>query len=238
MDSRSNLGAFVIFDFRNRRQTTSVFRHECGHLIAAKGLGFSTSEIILTSDHGGSGIDLVTSVPTLDDVARFIEARIKVLYAGAIAEALDGKRIQAEATKKFLKTNAGLILKEHELSGFPGGLTQPMWDALGAEGFLRRTQGAGEQAIAKAVFGYCDGMGVYTFVGETAGSIATTPRGSRRFYWDTVFCPNDFGGKTYAEISEDPKMGIKEKMKVSQSFKALRAFLELRAKRGEAELFS
>jgi XTP/dITP diphosphohydrolase len=134
--------------------------------------------------------------------------------------------------------HAGLIIKEHEASGFPGGLTQPMWDALGGEGFLRRTGAAGEPAIAKAVFGYCDGMGVYTFVGETDGAIATEPRGSRRFYWDTVFCPNEFSGKTYAEVSEDPAGGIQEKMKISQSFKALRDFLELRAKKGEADLFS
>src|SRR5580704_851523 len=30
--------------------------------------------------------------------------------------------------------HAGLILKEHESKGFPGGLTQPMWDALDAGG--------------------------------------------------------------------------------------------------------
>ena len=132
----------------------------------------------------------------------------------------------------------GLILVEHQESGFPGGLTQPMWDALGGEGFLRRTQGAGERAIARAVFGYCDGMDVYTFVGETSGTIAGEPRGGRKFYWDTVFCPDEFGDKTYAEISENPKLGIKVKMTVSQSFQALRKFLELRARRGEAELFA
>lgn len=134
--------------------------------------------------------------------------------------------------------HAGLILKEHRKKGFPGGLTQPMWDALGAEGFLRRTQSAGEPAIARAVFGYCDGMSVSTFVGETEGLIATEPRGNRDFYWDTVFCPLEFKDKTYAEISGDPSLGVSAKMKVSQSFKALRAFLETRAKRGEAELFS
>ena len=134
--------------------------------------------------------------------------------------------------------HAGLILKEHQRTGFPGGLTQPTWDALGAEGFLRRTRSAGEHAIARAVFGYCDGMSVSTFVGETEGLIASEPRGSRHFYWDTIFCPLEFQNKTYAEISDDPSRGIREKMKVSQSFKALRTLLELRVRRGEAELFS
>lgn len=134
--------------------------------------------------------------------------------------------------------HAGLVLKANINSGFPGGLTQPMWDALGGEGFLERTGAAGKPAIARAVFGYCDGMGVYTFIGETEGSIATNPTGSRRFYWDTVFCPDGYGGKTYAQISEDPKLGVAEKMKVSQSYRALREFLQTRIKKGESELFS
>jgi XTP/dITP diphosphohydrolase len=134
--------------------------------------------------------------------------------------------------------HAGLILKEHEAAGFPGGLTQPMWDALGADGFLRRTRASGEPALARAVFGYCDGMDVYTFKGETEGTIATNARGSRYFYWDTVFCPDGFGGKTYAEISEEPTLGLPAKMKVSQSFKALKQFLESRAKKGDSGLFA
>jgi XTP/dITP diphosphohydrolase len=134
--------------------------------------------------------------------------------------------------------HAGIILKRHLDKGFPGGLTQPMWDSLGGENFLQRTGAAGEAAIARAVIGYCDGMKVTTFVGETEGVVADKPRGSRNFYWDTVFCPTEFGGRTYAEISGDPSRGVAEKMKVSQSFKAFRAFLEQRARVGQAELFS
>lgn len=33
--------------------------------------------------------------------------------------------------------HAGLVLEGHEGNSYPGGLTQPMWDALGAEAFLR-----------------------------------------------------------------------------------------------------
>jgi XTP/dITP diphosphohydrolase len=134
--------------------------------------------------------------------------------------------------------HAGIILKQHACAGFPGGLTQPMWDALGADEFLRRIGAAGEPALARAVFGYCDGMGVHTFVGETEGKISDEPRGDRKFYWDTVFCPAEVHGRTYAEVSGSHPTGIAEKMKVSQSFRALRKLLEFRAKRGEAELFS
>jgi XTP/dITP diphosphohydrolase len=168
--------------------------------------------------------DVATDEPLEIDLATMVKHKAVSAYRGLLMPCI--------------VEHAGLILVEHQESGFPGGLTQPMWDALGGEGFLRRTQGAGERAIARAVFGYCDGMDVYTFVGETSGTIAREPRGGRKFYWDTVFCPDEFGDKTYAEISENPKLGIKMKMTVSQSFKALRKFLELRARRGEAELFA
>lgn len=133
--------------------------------------------------------------------------------------------------------HAGLVLLEHENSGYPGGLTQPMMDALEATEFVRRMSAGGEVAIARAVIGYCDGMAVHVFTGETRGKIAQTPRGGREFYWDTVFCPDEFGGKTYAEITSDEAQGIPAKMKVSQSYRALRQFLEFRAKHGSNALF-
>src|SRR5947209_8581291 len=71
--------------------------------------------------------------------------------------------------------HAGLILERQ----FPGGLTQPMWDELGADGFLKRTGAKGEPAIARAVIGFCDGMKIETSVGETKGTIALAPRGNR-----------------------------------------------------------
>jgi len=134
--------------------------------------------------------------------------------------------------------HAGLIFSEHSASGYPGGLTQPMMDALGAEVFLRRTSAAGEKAIARAVIGYCDGMSVHIFVGDTEGVIASEPRGGREFYWDTIFSPNGLGGDTYAEISSDPSRGVPKKMTVSQSSRALRKYLEYRVKRGPNALFT
>jgi XTP/dITP diphosphohydrolase len=134
--------------------------------------------------------------------------------------------------------HAGLILQEHASSGYPGGLIQPMMDALEAEDFVRRISAAGERAVARAVIGYCDGMSVHIFTGETEGVIADRPRGSREFYWDTIFAPDGYGGATYAEITADLTRGIPEKMKVSQSWKALRAFLEFRVRKGSNTLFT
>lgn len=121
--------------------------------------------------------------------------------------------------------HAGLILEAHKETGFPGGLTQPMWDALPIEDFLKRTGFAGERAIARAVVGYCDGMRVKTFVGDTHGVIATGPRGSRSFYWDPVFCPDEGGGLTYAEMTDAGPEGLKNKLLISQSARALSKFV-------------
>jgi XTP/dITP diphosphohydrolase len=119
--------------------------------------------------------------------------------------------------------HAGLILETNSKAGFPGGLTQPMWDALGPEGFLSRLGCAGERATARAVVGYCDGAQTRTFVGETRGTIVTEPHGAREFYWDVVFSPDGGGGKTYAQIAAE-KGGLAQKLALSQSTMALKAF--------------
>jgi XTP/dITP diphosphohydrolase len=134
--------------------------------------------------------------------------------------------------------HAGLVLEVEKDKGFPGGLTQPMWDALGAEDFLARTNAANEPAFARAVLGYCDGMSVKTYVGETKGRIADHARGdTRKFYWDTVFCADEFGGATYAEVCEDASKGLRAKLSVSQSYRALKRFFEERVRKGDPDLF-
>lgn len=130
--------------------------------------------------------------------------------------------------------HAGLILEGFEAKSFPGGLTQPMWDALEAECFVASCAPLTKRAIARAVVGYCDGLRIKTFIGETVGSLRDTPKGDRQFYWDTVFCPDEAGGETYAEIVRSK--GLLQKLKYSQSVKALRKFMEYRLA-NDAELF-
>ncbi|GEO80460.1 non-canonical purine NTP pyrophosphatase [Pararhodospirillum oryzae] len=133
--------------------------------------------------------------------------------------------------------HAGLILEDESAFGFPGGLTQPMWDSLSDRGFLKRVGRGGERAVAQAVVGYCDGVKVWTFVGETKGSLANEPKGERKFYWDTIFCPDEFGGKTYAEVCGEED-GLLRKLTVSQSAKALRKFVEHLRRHGSGNLFA
>ncbi len=137
--------------------------------------------------------------------------------------------------------HAGLIFSEYSDRSYPGGLTKPMWDTL-RDRFVEETKSTGRRAIARAVVAYCDGKQVQTFVGERAGTIADRPRGSREFYWDTVFIPEDSSGRsrglTYAEIVESTDLGLAYKIReLSQSSAAMTSFLEYRLQIGDPELW-
>lgn len=137
--------------------------------------------------------------------------------------------------------HAGLIFSEYADRSYPGGLTKPMWDTL-KDNFVEETRSAGRRAIARAVVAYCDGKQVQTFVGERTGTIADHPRGSRDFYWDTVFIPDDSSGRssglTYAEIVGSTSLGLAYKMReLSQSSAAMKQFLEFRLTAGEPDLW-
>ena len=137
--------------------------------------------------------------------------------------------------------HAGSIFTDYEKASYPGGLTKPMWNTL-KDSFVAETRSAGRRAIARAVVAYCDGKSVRTFVGERPGVIADHPRGGRSFYWDTVFIPDDDSGKggnlTYAEIVEQPTLGLPFKIKeLSQSSIAMKKFLKYRIDNGDPELW-
>lgn len=157
----------------------------------------------------------------------------------AITETLEvdiEQMVRAEAKEAYstlrvpcIVEHAGLIFEKYKDRGYPGGLTKPMWNTLD-EKFVGETASANQPAIARAVVAYCDGMKTHTFIGETPGKIAAEPRGSRKFYWDTVFIPDDPNGKsgarTYAEINDDPSLGLQYKVtELSQSTRAMMKFL-------------
>ncbi|NPV24097.1 non-canonical purine NTP pyrophosphatase [Bradyrhizobium aeschynomenes] len=163
-----------------------------------------------------------TSEPLLCDLRAMVKFKIESAY----------RRTKVPC----IVEHAGLIIEGYEHKSFPGGLTQPMWDSLDASKFVACCAPLGARAIARAVVGYCDGMNVTTFVGETKGVLSTTPRGDRQFYWDTVFCPDEAGGETYAELAEGGRAGLLKKLEISQSMRAMKLFMEYRLK-NHPELF-
>lgn len=168
------------------------------------------------------------------DVADLFDFQVRDVAVKEILEIDLQTMVQAEATAVYsmLKVpcvveHAGLIFVDKSAASYPGGLTKPMWNSLGAD-FVKETNASGREAIARAVVAYCDGSQVRTFVGETLGFLASTPRGNHRFYWDTVFIPNDCkkANLTYAEIVDDPDLGLEYKViELSQSTKAMLEFL-------------
>jgi inosine/xanthosine triphosphate pyrophosphatase family protein len=157
-------------------------------------------------------------------IKEILEVDIRIMVQEEVIKAYSQLKVPC------IVEHAGLIFADHKGRLYPGGLTKPMWDVLG-DRFINETQSAGREAFARAVVAYCDGMSVKTFVGETAGTIANTIRGARKFYWDTVFIPQntpaEAAGKTYAEIVEDSKLGLEFKvLKLSQSTQAMITFLE------------
>jgi inosine/xanthosine triphosphate pyrophosphatase family protein len=171
----------------------------------------------------------IRKVPILE----MLEVKLEVMVQAEVANAYSQIKVPC------IVEHAGLIFSDFISESYPGGLTKPMWNALG-DRFIPETQSANRQAVARAVVAYCDGQSIKTFIGETSGTLAATPKGSRAFYWDTVFIPDStdprFTGLTYAEIVET--FGLEEKMKnFSQSSKAMLAFLEYYRSEGIPKLW-
>ncbi len=158
-------------------------------------------------------------------IKEVLEVDLELMVTAEVAKAYGQLKVPC------IVEHAGLVFEEYVGRSYPGGLTKPMWDTL-RENFVTETGSSGRRAIARAVVAYCDGKSVYTFIGETPGTIAKEPRGSREFYWDTVFIPDTdvpaARGRTYAEIVDDEALGLRHKMQLSQSAKAMSAFLEYR----------
>src|SRR3981189_1135765 len=102
--------------------------------------------------------DVPTSEPLLCDLESMVRFKVESAYGSV--------RVPC------IVEHAGLILEGYEGKSFPGGLTQPMWDALDAPQFVASCSPLSARAIARAVVGYCDGLNVLTFVGDTKGSLS------------------------------------------------------------------
>lgn len=181
-------------------------------------------------------------------VSDIFEFEIRPVPIKEILEVDLALMVMAEVTSAYsqirvpcIVEHAGLIFEDYEKYSYPGGLTKPMWNALG-DRFIDETKSANRRAIARAVIAYCDGKSVLTFTGETSGMLSSVPRGNRKFYWDVIFLPDDASGKTlgltYAEIAEEPSLGLEYKViHLSQSSRAMLLFLEYLLKIGTPELW-
>jgi hypothetical protein len=87
-----------------RRVLMPTVRHECGHLLVARNLGFATGDIQLRENTAGAGIDLVLSLRNIEEILTYLEKRIQVLFAGALAESIRGGQIQPDVAFNLLNS--------------------------------------------------------------------------------------------------------------------------------------
>ena len=92
------------------RSPVDVLRHEAGHMVMAKLLGFDTKQLEYSPGRAGALIVLDLPLPDIPALVSFIERRTMVLYAGSMAEALKGDVTDIDGDKAL-----GL-LKEIEAS--------------------------------------------------------------------------------------------------------------------------
>jgi hypothetical protein len=96
-----------------RNRALQIAHHEMGHYVVARALGFETGGVTLTVSmdlrhQGGASITLVRPISSLDAMKEYLEARIMVLMAGAMAQTLPSK---LSAAKRVDKPKATAILK-------------------------------------------------------------------------------------------------------------------------------
>ncbi len=99
------------YDEDGRARALRVARHEAGHYVTARVLGFRAGpcsiRIDFPIDHrGGAGVELATALTSVDDVADYLERRVQVLYAGTLAEAMSEGVIDQPKAIEYLKTGS------------------------------------------------------------------------------------------------------------------------------------
>jgi hypothetical protein len=101
----------MIIDSYNKQLLEPIARHEAGHFVVAKVLGFETEDIKFkannfSQNNGNCAINLNQSILNIDDLLKYCEKRVMVLYAGAIAQSLQNGIPNNDILQNIFKTNA------------------------------------------------------------------------------------------------------------------------------------
>jgi non-canonical purine NTP pyrophosphatase (RdgB/HAM1 family) len=123
----------------------------------------------------------------------------------------------AQLGEPVLVDDTGLTV--HAWNGLPGALVAWFLNTVGPQGILDMAAGLTDRrATVTVALGYADAAGVQVFLGTVSGSLATEPRGSFGFGYDSIFIPdNDTSHRTYAQMTSE------EKNKVSHRSRAVEA---------------
>jgi hypothetical protein len=86
------------------RTPVDILRHEAGHMVVARLLGFETKELQYKKLHAGACIIIDPKLPDLAAVSAYIRRRATVLYAGVLAEALKEGKVVNEKALEFIRS--------------------------------------------------------------------------------------------------------------------------------------
>ena len=96
-----------------RDHALQIAHHEMGHYVVARALGFATGGVTLTvtmdlRHQGGASITLSRPIPSIEAMKEHLEARMMVLFAGAMGQTLSSKHLPR---RRVDKSEAAAILK-------------------------------------------------------------------------------------------------------------------------------
>jgi hypothetical protein len=88
-----------------RGHALQIAHHEMGHYLVARALGFETAGVTLTvtmdlRHRGGASISLVRPISSMQAMKDYLEARMMVLFAGAMAQTLPSTHAREKRVDK------------------------------------------------------------------------------------------------------------------------------------------
>jgi hypothetical protein len=89
------------------RRPVDVLRHEAGHMIVARVLGFQTDRLVYKNSHAGAELAIDLTLPDIAAVTEFIRRRVPILYAGVLAESLNGGKVDNDKALRLIRGPEG-----------------------------------------------------------------------------------------------------------------------------------
>ncbi len=137
-----------------------------------------------------------------------------------------GEVVRDKARTAFARLGQPVLVEDTSLElqglgGFPGPLVRWLLATVGPGGISRIVAAFDDRrAVVRCMACACDGVEEAVGVGVVHGTIAEAPRGRQGFGWDSVFMPQDGGGRTYGEMPQEEKNAISHRRRALEALKA------------------
>ena len=152
-------------------------------------------------------LDLDLPEPQALDPSRIVEEKARTAYA--------------MLSRPVLVEDSGLAIEAW--GGFPGALVKWLERSAGVAAIARMLEPFPDRtAVASCAIAYTDGGEIVAARGETRGAIASSPRGSNGFGWDTIFVPEG-ETRTFAEMRDEEKDALSHRARAFGRLKELLA---------------